>query len=290
MYHPDGDADAEFIELTNISDEILDLRGLTISGGVDAVLAEVMLAPGEHVVLVRDVSVFRSTYGPDAKIAAIYDGKLSNGGEELVIHLPAPFDSPFDGAVLRFTYADTWYPTTDGDGFSLEIVDVDAPIKDWTIADGWSPSGNVGGSPGVGSGSTLLGDLNSDGTVDVSDADILSAAIADSSVDAFFDLNGDNVVDLLDQTFLVEDILGTRAGDANLDGKVDFADFLKLAANFGREPTANEPVVWSQGDFDADGSIAFPDFLLLSANFGFERPVTAANALATLSSLTSEED
>ena len=51
-------------------------------------------------------------------------------------------------------------------------------------------------------------------------------------------------------------------GDANLDGKVDFVDFLTLSANFGDQGE------WSQGDFNSDGRVAFDDFLQLSSNYG----------------------
>ena len=63
---------------------------------------------------------------------------------------------------------------------------------------------------------------------------------------------------------LVETILGTRRGDTNLDGRVDFQDFLILSTNFGQTSG------WSGGDFDADGTVAFADFLLLSTSFGFD--------------------
>ena len=53
-------------------------------------------------------------------------------------------------------------------------------------------------------------------------------------------------------------------GDANEDGKVEFADFLILSKNFGKQSDA----VWADGDFDDDGKVVFADFLLLSANFG----------------------
>jgi hypothetical protein len=52
-------------------------------------------------------------------------------------------------------------------------------------------------------------------------------------------------------------------GDSDLDGDVDFADFLILAANFGVASAA-----WQQGDFDGNQMVDFGDFLLLSANFG----------------------
>jgi hypothetical protein len=52
-------------------------------------------------------------------------------------------------------------------------------------------------------------------------------------------------------------------GDINGDGKVDFADFLILSANFGQTVD-----VGTGGDFSNDGTVNFADFLVLSANFG----------------------
>ena len=54
----------------------------------------------------------------------------------------------------------------------------------------------------------------------------------------------------------------TWFGDANLDRKVDFDDFLSLSASFGGHGS------WSQGDFDLDGRVTFDDFLWLADNFG----------------------
>ena len=54
------------------------------------------------------------------------------------------------------------------------------------------------------------------------------------------------------------------AGDANEDGRVGFADFAALAANFGKA----EDAVWAEGDFTGDGRVGFADFALLAANFG----------------------
>lgn len=58
-------------------------------------------------------------------------------------------------------------------------------------------------------------------------------------------------------------------GDANSDNVVNFADFLILSANFGRETDAT----FAQGDFDNDAAVTFVDFLLLSQNFGQSRDV-----------------
>ena len=59
-------------------------------------------------------------------------------------------------------------------------------------------------------------------------------------------------------------------GDANIDYRVDFQDFLSLAANFGK-PDA----VWSDGDFDADGTVSFKDFVILASSFGSRREAIA---------------
>ena len=58
--------------------------------------------------------------------------------------------------------------------------------------------------------------------------------------------------------------LDTTNGDINGDGMVEFADFLVLSANFGRD----DNVLHTDGDIDCDGTVAFADFLILSTNFG----------------------
>lgn len=56
----------------------------------------------------------------------------------------------------------------------------------------------------------------------------------------------------------------TAPGDANLDGKVDFSDFVTLSSHFGQNASSG----WDLGDFNYDGVINFADFILLSSNFG----------------------
>ena len=52
------------------------------------------------------------------------------------------------------------------------------------------------------------------------------------------------------------------AGDANLDGKVDFSDLLALARSYGQYGG------WIQGEFDGDGKVDFKDLLILARNYG----------------------
>ncbi len=73
-------------------------------------------------------------------------------------------------------------------------------------------------------------------------------------------------------------------GDANLDGRVDLADFAILKGNFGQ--AANGP---AQGDFDVNGLVDLQDFTLLKQNFGavadVPEPTSWVPALLAVASL-----
>ncbi len=79
---------------------------------------------------------------------------------------------------------------------------------------------------------------------------------------ARFDMDGNELVNSDDVAFLVEAAAQSNLGDTNLDGKVNFVDFLQLSQNYGDEGG------WEDGDFDGSGVIDFADFTILSANYG----------------------
>jgi len=133
MYNASDGSEFDYIELQNISDTTLDLTGVRLSDGIDFVFPPMTLDTGQFVVVVSRITSFQSTYGTDINIAGEYSGNLSNGGEELVLSLPAPLDA----AILRFEYSDTWYPTTDGDGSSLAINDPLAHPAGWSELQNW---------------------------------------------------------------------------------------------------------------------------------------------------------
>ena len=211
------------------------------------------LAAGQRVVVVEDLNAFSARYGQGIIIAGQWQGQLSNRAEQLKLVAD-------DQTIHDFAYDDRWYPTTDGDGLSLTIVDGTAELSKWGQAAGWQPSQREGGTPGR---SSVHGDVDGNAKVDTKDIDLLYQQIRDQSNDPAFDLTGDGVADQADVDELVLNVIGTRYGDGNLDGKVDTLDFMELAANFGNNVSS-----WRAGDFNGDGRVTFSDFNWLSNNFG----------------------
>jgi len=71
-------------------------------------------------------------------------------------------------------------------------------------------------------------------------------------------------------------------GDATIDGKVDFADYLALEANFGAAGTG----AWNTGDFNADRKVDFSDYLILESNFGAASAVPEPTTLTLMALAT----
>ena len=69
-------------------------------------------------------------------------------------------------------------------------------------------------------------------------------------------------------------------GDANLDGKVDFADLLTLARHYG-----SSNATWSTGDFDADGTVDFADLAALARNYGQTATASLGGAVSAVDQL-----
>lgn len=108
------------------------------------------------------------------------------------------------------------------------------------------------------------GDLNGDSYVDQSDIDALHRAINSDAMDLFYDLDDNMKVDASDVAFLVENILGTVVGDANLDGNVDALDLNVLGVNWQRADGTG----WSTGDFNGDGVVEEVDLNQIDRHWG----------------------
>jgi len=106
------------------------------------------------------------------------------------------------------------------------------------------------------------GDFDRDGQLSAHDLALLQLATQEE-YSAYFDLNRDGQTNQLDLRAWLEDLANVLPGDTDLDGDVDFNDFLNLSQRFGQLDAT-----WSQGDLDGDGKVGFQDFLLLSVHFG----------------------
>ncbi len=194
-----GNDDFEFVELVNrgpneISLADVRLAKINVDGdeqGIEFAFGDspvTTLAPGAHVIVVEDLDAFQARYGEVAGVAGQWSGRLSNTSETLTL-------TAGGSLVQQFAYQDEWYPLSDGDGSSLVIVNPDAELEMWSKAEGWSPSGIIGGSPGTATGRP--GDANGDGVFDSQDLTLVLQSgkfeddIPDNSTFAEGDWDGD---------------------------------------------------------------------------------------------------
>ncbi len=199
--------DFEYIELTNIGGEVIPLAGVAFVStgegnaeqGVQFNLADgsvTELAPGQSIVVVEDLAAFRARYGQDPLVAGQWSGGLGNASEQITL--------TSDGIILhQFTYQDSWHPTTDGTGRSLQTLSVDTPdLSAWNTPQGWRPSSLLLGSPGT--NEPVVGDANGDGIFDSADLVVAMGAgeyedsVTGNSTYAEGDFNGDGDFDTSD--------------------------------------------------------------------------------------------
>jgi len=148
MYHPaetgsPDDPNAEFIELTNVGAEAINLNLVRFTNGIDFTFPSVRLAPGGYCLVVRDRSAFARRYSSGLPVVGQYDGSLSNAGERIELRDAA-------GTVIHdFRFEDDWYKATDGAGFSLTVT-APAATDPHALGDPnvWRPSDQPGGTPG----------------------------------------------------------------------------------------------------------------------------------------------
>ncbi len=200
-----NDDDFEFIELRNVGPRVIDLTGVRFTDGVafDFAGSDVTeLASGEHVLVVEDQAAFEIRYGSDLPVAGTWSGKLSNGGELLLL------EDAEAGIIQLFAYDDEagWPTEPDGTGPSLEVIDIDGNYNDPA---NWRASTGHLGTPGT--MPDLPGDADGDGDIDGND--LLSWQLGFGR----FPAGGATASD----------------GDYNADGNVDQDDLTIWNGNFG---------------------------------------------------------
>ena len=143
MYNAPSGSNYDYVELKNISDTPIQLEGVRFVEGITYEFSSKLLGAGQYVVVVSNLTAFRNFYGYTADVAGEYTGGLSGGGENIVLSLAWPLEA----AIMRFEYADTWYPTTDGGGPSLHINDATAHPYLWNDAETWHAASPSPGLP-----------------------------------------------------------------------------------------------------------------------------------------------
>ncbi len=169
MYHPSpvtpgevtqgftSEDDFQYVELRNVGTQHVDLRGAYFANGIDFTFPSTttggtQLAPGGHVLLVKDTAAFQSRHGTglNALIAGEFGGTLARGGERLLLKQP-------DGTViLDFTYGDSapWPSDADGGGFSLVLAQFGNTPADHNSPLSWRTSEQPNGNPGTSDATT----------------------------------------------------------------------------------------------------------------------------------------
>ncbi|MHC4537212.1 MAG: CotH kinase family protein, partial [Planctomycetota bacterium] len=142
MYNP-FNPNTEYIELKNIGAESINLNLVKFTNGIDFTFPNMELAPNEYVVVVQDLEAFTIRYGTALNIAGQYSGSLNNAGERIRL------EDAVGHTILDFDYKDGWRSITDGDGFSLTVIDpAYTDPYDWNEKDSWRASAYLSGSPG----------------------------------------------------------------------------------------------------------------------------------------------
>ena len=136
-------SDFEFLELVNISNEVVDLGGIYCREGIYFFMStSYVLAPGERAVIARNAEGMAHRY-PRCEVAETYQGNLGNGRERIVIRAA-------DGEELvSVIYEDNepWPVQADGEGYSLVRRD-SSPDVDASDPGSWKSSEVKGGTPG----------------------------------------------------------------------------------------------------------------------------------------------
>ena len=128
--------DLEFIEIQNIGTTTVNLTGVYLSKlGVSYQFEEnATISPTQSIQLARNTDVFFDRYGLEAY--GRFDRDLSNSSQNLVLA------DAFGNIIDQVEYTDSapWPETADGDGFYLELIDVNS---DNALASSWKASSDA---------------------------------------------------------------------------------------------------------------------------------------------------
>lgn len=284
------DDDLEFIEIFNPTSQSVDLTNWRISGadyhfpagqrlGAQQTLLVLSFNPSLPANVAR-TAAFRTHYGISNSVALVggYDGVLDNGGDTVRLLRPgssSPLDEPLyiPGLVEdQITYDDQapWPTAADGGGSSLTRT---LPAAWGVLATSWTATIP---SPGQAGSGNLPGDFNGDRVVEFADIQLLCQGM--NTVRPDLNLTGDTRIDFADLTFLIQNIMGSTFGDANLDGRFNSADLVQVFVTGEYEDAITGNSTWADGDWNCDGEFSTQDLVVAFQAGGY---IAAASPAAT---------
>ena len=149
MYHhaagPGGvESDIEYVELVNTGDTAINLNRLRFTQGIDFTFPAMVLEPDQYTLVVPQgalqVQALTDVYGSDLLVAGVYDGRLSNRGERLVLRDPLGqvlADIRYSDGSHPMDFADgvdPWPAAADGQGMSLGLLSL---ASDGRLSEHW---------------------------------------------------------------------------------------------------------------------------------------------------------
>ncbi len=106
-----------------------------------------------------------------------------------------------------------------------------------------------------------VGDVNSDRSLSADDIDALCQRVATGPKEARLDLDRDGRLDAADVDWLIQQVLHSTRGDANLDGVFNSDDLLAVFQAGEFEDSIANNSTWADGDWNCDGEFTTADLL-----------------------------
>ena len=171
--------------------------------------------------------------------------------------------------VVEATSTDPGRPAID----SIRIPETEGILDRVRVIDSLNDS--VGEIIDIDQDVSLKGDFDRDQRLTVRDVNLLCRGLR--AGDVGFDANGDGVVDTRDLDEMIQTLLRTKAGDANLDGRFNSTDFVSIFQAGQYEDLTRSNSRWETGDWNCDGEFNTQDFVIAFQTGGY----TAAARIGT---------
>jgi len=134
-----GGKEREFIELYNAGESSVDMAGWSLTEGIAYTFPQgTVLAPAEHLVVVKDAAAYASL---SCRVFQWDAGSLADEGEAVQLKTAEGVEIDF----VRYDDAWPWPAEVDGDGSSLELINA---LEVNYLPEKWAASAAAGGTPG----------------------------------------------------------------------------------------------------------------------------------------------